>query len=63
MASVRSSNSRGIQMVASEAVFVIFENAGYNPDGQPVYEIEVLHFTVLRPSINSVNNGNPLKKI
>ncbi|MFY9979629.1 MAG: M56 family metallopeptidase [Candidatus Sulfotelmatobacter sp.] len=63
LASVRSSNSRGIQMVASEAVFVIFENAGYNPDGQPVYEIEVLHFTVLRPSINSVNNGNPLKKI
>ncbi|MGC1371714.1 MAG: M56 family metallopeptidase [Candidatus Sulfotelmatobacter sp.] len=62
LAPIRS-NPRSIQVVASEAVFVIFENAGYSPSGQSVYEIEVLHFTVLHPSITSVNNENPLKKI
>ncbi|HTU42043.1 MAG TPA: M56 family metallopeptidase [Candidatus Aquilonibacter sp.] len=63
LASVRSRNTRGIQVVASEAVFVIFENTGYNPNGQPIYEIEVLHVTVLQPSITLLNNENPLKKI
>ncbi|MGB8116148.1 MAG: M56 family metallopeptidase, partial [Candidatus Sulfotelmatobacter sp.] len=44
-----SVHHRGLrtEMVSSEAVFVVFENRGYNLSGQPVYEIEVLHLTVL----------------
>ncbi len=38
------------QMMASEAVFVVFENRGFGPGGQPIYEIEVVHVTVVRPS-------------
>ena len=51
------------EMVSSEAVFVVFENRGYNLSGQPVYEIEVLDLTVLHPSISAIANEIPHKEI
>jgi beta-lactamase regulating signal transducer with metallopeptidase domain len=63
LASMQSMNSGRTGMVASEAVFVVFETRGYSPSGEPVYEIEVLHVTVLRPLAASGNNEIPHKEI
>jgi beta-lactamase regulating signal transducer with metallopeptidase domain len=63
LAGMHTMNARRTGMVASEAVFVVFETRGYSPSGQPVYELEVFHLTVLRPSILSGNNEIPHKEI
>jgi hypothetical protein len=63
LASLHRGRVRASKLVASEAVFVMFENCGYSPSGQPVYEIEVLHLTVLQPSISPGNNEIPRKEI
>lgn len=63
LASMHSANAGRARVIASEAVFVVFENRGYTAAGQPVYEIEVLHLTMLCPSTPSVNNEIPRKEI
>ena len=63
LASMRSREVRSSNVVASEAVFVVFENRGYTLSGEPVYEVEVLHLTVLHPLTPSVNNEIPHKEI
>jgi beta-lactamase regulating signal transducer with metallopeptidase domain len=62
-ASMRRTEVRSPRLIASEAVFVMFENWGYSPSGQPVFEIEVVHVTVLHPSIPSNNDEIPHKEI
>jgi len=63
LASARRGEVRGPKLIASDAVFVMFANCGYKPDGEPVYEIEVVHVTVLHPSISSKNNEIQHKEI
>jgi beta-lactamase regulating signal transducer with metallopeptidase domain len=62
LTAVRHQNPE-MQMIASEAVFVVVENRGYGINGEPVYEIEVLHLTVLHPSIPSIGSEIPHKEI
>jgi beta-lactamase regulating signal transducer with metallopeptidase domain len=63
LATMRRNEEHGERMVAAEDVYVMFEDCVYAPSGQPVYEIEVVHVTVLHPSISSMNNQIPHKEI
>lgn len=53
---VHTAIPRHSQMVTSEAVFVVFENNGFGLSGQPIYEIEVVHVTVIRTSTSFVSS-------
>lgn len=63
LADVRLADIRPVQMIASDAVVLFVQDYGYSISGQPVYEIEVLHLTVLRPSVLAVHYEIPHKEI
>jgi beta-lactamase regulating signal transducer with metallopeptidase domain len=60
-ASVHAPAAQRSQVMASESVFVVFENCGFGSSGQPLYEIEVVRVTVLRPA-TSFTGGEILHK-
>jgi beta-lactamase regulating signal transducer with metallopeptidase domain len=49
-ASMGTPRAQDPQPASAELFFLVFENLGFGPEGQPVYEIELVHVTVLHPS-------------
>ncbi len=55
-ANVQAPSVQHAQATTSEAVFVVFENRSFGPGGQLIYEIEVVHMTVMRSSTSFVSS-------